>query len=157
LSTCFHDRQFIAHFKKFFQASQFVEYYLYRCPGDFLMLDREGHPTWFIVRERHEMDAINQKILDHHGRSFKTMEEQALKFELDHYQRIAFFSDPKALEGPISEWENYLHPCQSMDSDEGKIFYYALIPYQAAHGVLDLSKLKGFQGYMKHHQIQIDG
>jgi CheY-like chemotaxis protein len=153
LSSCFHDRAFISFFKHFLRTSQFVEYYLYRCPGDFLLLDRAGQPTWFVVRERREMDLMKQKIVDAHGRDFKTMEEQTLLLELDHYQRIAFFSHPSVLDGSIEDWTQYLYPCQQIESEEGKLFYYALVPYQHFHTAVESEKVSGFDQYMTHHRI----
>lgn len=151
LSSCFHDRGFIAFFKAFLKDHGLTEYYLFSCPGNFLVLDAHGTPSWFVVKERKELDISVQKLLDTHSKDFKTPEQQALRMGLEEHRLISFFFDAKTLEQPVSDWTPYLYPCEVFDSgEEGKVFYYALIPYQPEHGVLDLTQIQSCEHYLEH-------
>ncbi len=158
LSSCFHDRGFVTFFKAFLSEHGLTEYYLFNCPGDFLVLDRHGKPSWFIVKERKELDAAIQKLFDTHSKDFKTPQQQALRLELEEHKRMPFFFSPKTLDQSVSDWIPYLHPCEVLDSgEEGKVFYYALIPYESQHGVLNLSKIQSCEQYLEQNEKENHG
>jgi CheY-like chemotaxis protein len=116
-----------------------VEYYVIGDPDGFLMLDRDGRASLFIVQTQATLDRVYEMASD------AGAPEEVL-FELETGRRILHFSEEKPLESydPLS-WSRALYPARVFPGEQP--YYYTLIRSPRPYPI-DSSTVLSFAQYL---------
>ena len=93
-----------------------VEFYILDSIGSTIMLDTHGEPAWFILK--HESDMHSYEKLAHDQEA----PAHLIQGITDRSLMPFFFSD-EDYQQPVSEWERYFYPTQSLPGT--KNYYYS--------------------------------
>lgn len=113
---CLNDPKIVEIFDYVCRKYNIIEYYVFDIPGSFLLLDMEGKPSWFIIKNQEEIDVYAE-----------IAKEDNISPEL--YQQLVSGSKipflPKDAIGQKCNWDNALYPAHKIESE--KNYYCALI------------------------------
>ena len=116
--NCLENPHFIRLFKTICQEHETVEYYMVDDNGSFLLLNREGKPTWFVVRSV-------QALEDHIVFAEDSKAPKGIVDVLKQRVKLAFLFSERDQHLPAIQWLPYLHPAQPIPNINN--FYYAVI------------------------------
>lgn len=125
LGKCFADDAFVPVFQQLLRQHHIVEYYFVSGPGNLLLLDAKGTPSWLLIKDEKEMDDMIDFAIDQYDE--EPLESlQPLFDQIKAKKRILFRYNDADFEAPTEQWEPLLHPCEKVVCGKST-YYYALI------------------------------
>ena len=116
--NCLQHPKFTELFKQLQHQHQIVEYYLIDDSGSYLMLDKHGKPTWFIVRGEQALD-------DNFVFAEDSRAPQGILDVLQNREKLLFLFSEDDQRLPAIKWLPYLHDAHAIPGIDG--FYYSVI------------------------------
>lgn len=138
--SCLSDREVADVFDALCQQNEIVEYFLFNEGGSFLMVDKAGQPSYFVLASEKDMETYynNARIEE---------APQIIVEALKNRTMIPFFHTDKDLTDILpTEWENYLHKATRIDGEQP--YYYAYIKDPKRYP-LKSNKILSYQKYLK--------
>lgn len=114
----FNDPAFIKFFLETTQQNNAIEYYALDESGSYLFIDKEGLPSFLIVKSKEEMEFLYEI-----AKGEKNVSKDILE-GLKKKKKLAYFPTEKDSVAPVNTWS--LHDAQYLQSDT-QSYYYALI------------------------------
>jgi len=134
LSEMLKSDVFIELFNSVFRDSNAVEYYLLDTSGSYLFLDKEGYPTWLIIRSEHDFNVQLETL------SGLDAEEKLIN-DLTSREKLLFMLSEEEYQEPVGEWNNSLFEAKELTSP----LWYSIKkgPIKTA---VDWKQIKAYQG-----------
>ncbi len=139
--SCLNDATFINYFIKTITLNDIIEYYLIDTSGSFLMLDFEGKPSWLIVKDIGDMQALDDLCQFEEN---KVTDEIAKKIE----QRdvIMHVFDGNSYTESADMWDKVLYPATIISGETN--YYCSYITKPLMNSQLDVEKIASYQSYL---------
>ncbi len=111
-----HEPEVVEFFAELCQQRNTVEYYLVDSSGSFLLINKQGEPTWLVLLTTEELEELYQ---------FAHIEKApaAVLHALQQKTKLPFFYTEQDLTTPPLMWEKYLHTAQRLKNSN---YYYAV-------------------------------
>lgn len=136
--NCLQHPKFSELFAKLCEEYQIVEYYMIDDNGSFLMLDKAGKPTWFVVRSQ-------QALEDNTVFAEDTRAPKGILDVLQNREKMVFLFSEQDQHLPAIKWLPYLQPTKAMPGVEG--FYYTIVRDEAVYDE-QLDEFISFERFM---------
>lgn len=133
-----NDPSFIHFFNSLRDKNHIAEYYLMSEQGSFLMLDKQGQPSWLAMANEDMMETY-YRLADDDNAPKEVVE--ALK----NKQMIPYFHTEDDFHTRPSEWQPYLYPAKVLKGKE--TYYYACINDPSAYDI-SRDKILSYQAYL---------
>lgn len=145
--ACLADLAFINFFNQLCADLNVTEYYLIDTSGSFLLLDRKGQRTWFIVKQDETIEEVVQQALE-------TNAPVSVIEALRKREKIAYFSTPRdyvRTEG--DRWKTAVYPAKKLEGEANRVYYYSLVKELSSFEfALDkIATLKDYIGKQNKH------
>jgi len=114
--SCFGEPVFLELFHETIQKNNIVEYYLVHESGCFLMLDFEGHPSWFVVKSEDDMQYYYQSAIDNEAPGV-VIDKLKSKNHL-----LFLFSKTDDEDVTYDAWVDYLHVCKNFVGEKNTFY-----------------------------------
>lgn len=116
---CLDDPNVMKIFDNICQENNIVEYHLLDTSGNFLLLDDSGSPSWFVIRNKSELEMYYDFALD-------AEVQPKLCEQLKRGEKIPYFPNINSCHAVTGvNWESYLYPAKQIEGEEK--YYYALL------------------------------
>jgi CheY-like chemotaxis protein len=138
-STCIDDPAFIDLADKICQSQNIVEFHLTDTQGSFLLLDKDGVPSWLVVADEPQMQMyyeLSQEI---------STPPDVLEV-LKNKQMVPYFQSESDFSTSPLDWKKYLHPAQVLQGKEK--YYYAHVEKSDAYQI-ERDKLASYETYLE--------
>jgi len=133
------DASFIKMFKRICEQNSIVEFYLIESSGSFLMRDKEGRPTWLIVRTAKDLEMYYEV-----AREDKAPEK--VLSQIKSCQAIPFFANSNDFYSVTADsWEKYLYPAKTV---RGNIDYNYFTISHLPHYPLEFRQEDNYQSHL---------
>lgn len=127
---------FINYFNDLIKQNQFVEYYLLDTQGSYLLLDKEGNTSWFIVCDAEKLD-------DYYDFALQTGEaNEALLTALKQQKQIPFFLTSDDKRASPADWQPYMHKVDKLKLENSGHLFVAFVKDNSLS--LNASQIKSF-------------
>lgn len=135
------DPVFVNFFHQLCYKHQVAEYYLMDNQGSFLFMNAAGEASWLAVANELQMHSYYLLAEDDNAPA-------AILTALKNKQKIPYFHSEKDFMVRPAEWQNYLHPAQTLSGKE--TYYYAYIDNPEIYQLHDDThkKIISYQQYL---------
>lgn len=141
--NCLQNPNFTTLFTATCTKHEIVEYYMIDDSGSYLMLDKAGKPTWFIVRSEQALE--DDFVFAEDGKAPKGVLDV-----LKNREKLAFLFSEKDQHLPPIKWLPYLHPANAIPRVDG--FYYAVISGEPLYDH-QLGDITSYEQFIKENQL----
>lgn len=138
---CLNDPEVVEVFEEICEEHKIIEFYIWNEMGSFLLADKTGKTSGFILASEDDMEKYFEYANDEEA---PTTVIDALK----NRTKIPFFNSEQALRAPPSEWAQYMHPATKIEGTS--TYYYALITNDDGN-LLDYQKILSYKEDLKKH------
>lgn len=115
-----HSSELKNYFEQACKTKGIVEYYLLDAHGSYLLLNMQGKPTWFLMKDEREMKKL-QSVAEFDKAPLEILEK------LKNRTHVPFFFSEKDFETPVAEWKPFLHPVIKIIKSNNTLFYISII------------------------------
>lgn len=140
LGCSLNDPLFVDFLNSFFKENRIEEYYLIDEFGSFLLLDIDGKPSLFIVKNA-------QLLEDYYDIAKENGAPQEIQIALKSKTKIPFFFTETDEEVPVNQWATYLHQCHEFKGKKG-IYYYAYINDASIYAI-DRDRILSYRDFLR--------
>lgn len=139
--SCLSDPEVSEVFEAVCEENKIIEFYICNEKGSFLLVNKTGKATYFILASEEDMEKYYEHANDEEA-------PQEVTETLKNRTKIPFFDSEQALSAPPSEWEQYMQPAKKIKGDS--TYYYALINnYEPDY--LNSQNVLSYKAYLKKH------
>jgi CheY-like chemotaxis protein len=137
LKTLLSDPVFVKFFINLYKEKNCTEHYLLDEHGSFLLLDKNGTPTWLIIKSEHGLhDLYLQAEIE--------KAPQEVQSALKDKTKVPYFHTEADLKTPPTQWQKYLHPATALKGDQ--TYFYAVLTGPNAYHI-NHEKISSYEKY----------
>lgn len=150
VASCLSNDHFSEFFHTLLEKQHLVEYYLVDEYGDFLMLDKEGNSSWFMVRDDNEIDELIN-LFEYYESDCPNEVLDNIVADVRERKALPFLYGKESANISIEDWVHYMVPVKAITLGE-RNYYYALLN-KPLNSSLDISKLVSMSHGLEKYRL----
>lgn len=138
---CLSDPEVAEIFDIICEENKIIEFYICNEMGSFLLADKTGKTTYFVLASEEDMERYYEYANDEEAPSIVI---DALK----NRTKIPLFYSEQTLNAKPSEWEQYMRPAKKI---RGNLNYYYAFTDDCGSNSLSSKNILSYKDYLKKH------
>lgn len=136
-TCCLDNSCFIKFFDHFLMTHEITEYYLAGPTSSFMLLDKNGKPSWLVVKDSEQMQFYTEMVSE----TSSPFVRQALKSR----NYVPYFYNHR--DNFPAEWDNFLHPAKTIVGEVTN-YYISYVPYPKAYFLDNVEKIFPYKSFL---------